>query len=247
MHLKCSTADLKANLFEYKENNISSYSFYQHNNNLSNLEWTPYKQSDNNDFMSNDEDDNVDNNMTIICKKLKELERRLHKNDISGKSDCFWCTCGFDNPAIYIPMYKTHDGGYKVKGNFCRPECAVAYLFDSKEDTSVKAEYYSLLNFIYGKIFNYTKNIKPAPDPRYLLTKYLGNLTIQEYRKMFDGDRLLFIVDKPLSRQFPELHEDNDDFIINNTSILSTSKYKFKKKDPPKPKNEIIKEQFARY
>lgn len=244
MHLKCSSSDLKNNIFEYKENDIASYSFNQ-NNNVNNLEWNTYNNNNNCDYISLEECENVDNNINITYKKLRNLEKKLHKNDISGKSDCFWCTCGFDNPPIYIPTSKTPDGGYKVYGNFCRPECAAAFLFKSEEDSSSKSEYYSLLNFVYGKIFNYTKNIKPAPDPRYLLNKYLGNLTIQEYRKLFNSDRLLFIVDKPLSRQFPELHEDNDEFIINNTSIPSASKYKFKKKEPSKPKNEIIKETFA--
>ena len=30
------------------------------------------------------------------------------------------------------------------------------------------------------------------------------------------SERLFLIVDKPLTRIMPELHEDNDDFIINN-------------------------------
>ena len=33
-----------------------------------------------------------------------------------------------------------------------------------------------------------------------------GNLTIQEYRKLLKSERLLLIVDKPLTRILPELH-----------------------------------------
>ena len=40
-------------------------------------------------------------------------------------------------------------------------------------DSSEKFERYQLLNFIYGKIYNYKINIKPAPNPYYLLDKYL--------------------------------------------------------------------------
>jgi hypothetical protein len=36
------------------------------------------------------------------------------------------------------------------------------------------------MNHIYSKIYDYTKNIKPAPDPHYMLDKFYGNLTIQE-------------------------------------------------------------------
>ena len=42
-----------------------------------------------------------------IWKKLKTLENDLHTNNINlKKSACFWCTCEFDNPSIYIPKCK---------------------------------------------------------------------------------------------------------------------------------------------
>ena len=66
------------------------------------------------------------------------------------------------------------------------------------------------------------KNIKPAPDPFYTLDKYYGNLSIQEYRKLLKHDRLLLVVDKPLTRSLPELHEDNDEFTINNKALLQS-------------------------
>ena len=53
-------------------------------------------------------------------------------------------------------------------------------------------ERYALLNNIYGKVYNYETNIKPAPSPFYTLDKYYGNLTIQEYRKLLKNDTLLF-------------------------------------------------------
>jgi len=82
-------------------------------------------------------------------------------------------------------------------------------------DTSTQFERYYLLNNIYGKIYNYNKNIKPAPNPHYLLKKYNGNMEIQEYRKLLENERLLLVVDKPLSKTFPEIFEDNDDFLVN--------------------------------
>ena len=42
-----------------------------------------------------------------IWKKIKDLTINLHTNNISDKrSACFWCTCEFDNPPIYIPKYE---------------------------------------------------------------------------------------------------------------------------------------------
>ena len=99
-----------------------------------------------------------------------------------------------------------------------------------KIDSSSKFERYSLLNNLYNKVFEYKKNIKPAPDPHYFLERFCGNLTIQEYRQLLKSDRLFLIVDKPLTRVLPELHEDNDEFIINNKIIPTSSNYNLKKK-----------------
>ena len=166
-----------------------------------------------------------------IWRKLKILEHNLHINNISDKkSACFWCSHDFDNPPIYIPKYELNDT-YHCYGCFCSPECATASLFKEPIDTSTKFERYHLINHIYCKIYNYNKNVKPAPDPYYTLNKYYGNLTIQEYRKLLKNDRLILIVDKPFTRSLPELHEDNDDFILNNKTIPNTmNKYKMKQK-----------------
>ena len=179
---------------------------------------------------TNSNEEAIDNTK-ILWKKIKELTINLHKNNLQDKrSDCFWCTCAFDNPPLYIPKYELNNI-YYCYGCFCSPECATAFLFKETIDSSTRFERYHLLNHIYCKIYNYTKNIKPAPDPYYTLNKYYGNLTIQEYRLLLKNERILIIVDKPLSRILPELHEDND-CIINNmkTGNLSSTKFHIKKK-----------------
>lgn len=183
---------------------------------------------------------------TPIWKKLKDLQKQLHNNDISDKkSACFWCTYDFDNPSIYIPKFKIRDS-YHVYGCFCSPECGLSYLMNENIDTSVKMERYQLLNFIYGKIYEYKKNIKPAPNPYYLLDKYYGNLNIQEYRNLLTNDRLLLIVDKPLTRILPELHEENNDFLLNNNTNVSSSSFQIKKKTKKNnSKNDIVNEKFG--
>jgi len=189
--------------------------------------------------INNDVDD-----IKEIWKKLSELEIQLHNNDTSDKkSACFWDTCDFDNPPIYIPKYELN-GVIHVYGCFCCPECGVAFLMRENIDSATKFERYHLMNRIYGKIYNYEKNIKPAPNPYYILDKYYGNLTIPQYRKLLKHERLLLIVDKPLTRQLPELHQDNDDFIINNNSIPS-SKYKLRRKGTKQTKNDILNEKFG--
>jgi hypothetical protein len=81
-----------------------------------------------------------------------------------------------------------------------------------------------------------------------MLEKYYGNLNIQEYRSLLRNDKLFLIVDKPLTRILPELHEDNDDFIINN-KIIPSNTYQIKKKIQGKTqtqnKNNIFNEKFS--
>lgn len=181
-----------------------------------------------------------------ICKKLKYLEHDLHINNVNNKhSACFWDTCEFDNSPIYIPKHFIN-GSYEVYGCFCSAECAVAYLMNENIDTSSKFERYHLLNHVYGKIYGHNKDIKPAASPYYMLEKYYGNLSIQEYRSLLRNERFFLVIDKPLTRVLPELHEDNDEFILNN-KIIPSNIYQVKSKLQNKKQNKtsILNEQFG--
>jgi hypothetical protein len=161
------------------------------------------------------------------------LEHNLHNNISDKKSACFWCTYDFDNPSIFIPKFQIKDT-YHVYGCFCSPECAVAYLMEESIDSSIKFERYSLLNNIYSKIYEYNNNIKPAPNPHYMLEKFYGNLSIQEYRNFLKSHRLYLMIDKPLTRILPEYYEENDDFIINH-KVIPSSNIQTLKKNSVKP------------
>ena len=79
-----------------------------------------------------------------------------------------------------------------------------------------------------------------------MLQKFLGNLTVQEYRSILGNERLFLIVDKPLTRILPELHEYNDEFILNNKIIPSNNyqlKTRLQKKKPNK--TSIVNEKFG--
>ena len=89
----------------------------------------------------------------------------------------------------------------------------------------------SNLYITYNNICNNTdKPIKPAPDPHYLLSKFYGNLSIEEYRKLLKSDHLLYIVNKPLTHSLPELYEDNNEFLVNNKTTIPNAISKSKKK-----------------
>jgi hypothetical protein len=176
-----------------------------------------------------------------IWKRISQLKLNFHKNDSLGiqRSACFWDTCEFDTPPIHIPMSSTK--GY---GCFCHPECAVAFLMNENIDTSIKFERYYLLNSIYGPIYNYNKSIKPAANPHYLLNKFYGNLTINEYRKLFQCEQVVYMVNKPLTNVLPELYEDNNDFFIGN-KIIQNNTIEIKKKVVKNAKSSIINEAFG--
>lgn len=267
LHLKCSMKDLHNSETEPTYNNpVESFHFSTSKNELSyEVISKPaaitenellYMYNSNDDLMCGGGDPIFENTQSStlcqpsdtkeIWRKLKILEKSLHLNDISDKkSACFWCSYDFDNSPIYIPKHFIKNS-YHVYGCFCSPECAVAYLMNENIDTSTKFERYQLINHIYSKIYEYKKNIKPAPDPYHMLERYYGNLTIQEYRALLKSERLFLIVDKPLTRILPELHEDNDEFIINN-KIIPSNNFQVKKKIQKKLQNKstILNEKFG--
>ena len=192
--------------------------------------------------------------MKEINTRLKKLKIQFYKNVTDKKSACFWCTYPFDNSPCYIPKYEMDESicGY---GSFCRPECAVAFLMKENIDDSMKFERYHLLNQIYSKVYNFKKNIKPAPNPHYLLDKFFGNLSIQEYRRLLKSEHMLLVIEKPLTRILPELHEDNEEFIMGIYGGIKTTQtqqqnggvYKVKRhseKQQGPSKTSIIKETF---
>jgi hypothetical protein len=221
---------------------------FAYNNSTSNICKVCNLSSENND---EEEDDEI--NIKDINIKLKKLKLQLYKStNLDKKSACFWCTYDYDNQPCYIPKYEM-DGELCGYGSFCRPECAVAYLMKESIDDSMKFERYHLLNQMYSKIYNYKKNIKPAPNPYFLLDKYFGNLSIQEYRKLLKTEHMLLVVDKPMTRILPELHEDSEDFIMNiyggkqlqtnQTGVYKVKRQSEKQKGPSK--SSIMKENFG--
>ena len=139
-----------------------------------------------------------------VNQKLKNISARLHQNEINGRSDCFWCTCHYDTHPIYIPKCIQQDQ-FQVYGSFCCVQCAAGYLFHEKIDHSTKFERYHLLQELY----DVEKTVIPAPAPFYLLSKFFGTLSIEEYREAIT-DKVCMVMDKPISCTYPELIQSMD-------------------------------------
>jgi len=251
LHLRCKIEDLEENgmisalsydpnineviPYNHENNDLSKYTSANVTTNINPNPNTNTNTNTNTNFIVGNEviknygDEVMDENtnesfINDINNKLKVLTKNLQTNNIHDKkSACFWCTTSFDNLPIYIPKFELN-GVYNCYGCFCSPECATAFLFKETIDTASKFERYSLLNHIYAKIYNYNKNIIPAPNPLYTLDKFYGNLTIQEYRKQLKSERLLLIVDKPLTRILPEIYEDLNDPLMNNLELKHNKK-----------------------
>ena len=225
LHLKCNVSELN-------KDRVASSCNYE------NFQFEEDKTSEFHEINTNVSLDNND-----INQKLLQLSMNLHTNNVSeNKSACFWCTHDFDNPPIHIPSHEVN-GSYHCYGCFCSPECAVAYLFKEEIDTTAQFERYHMINHLYCKIYNYETNVKPAPNPHYTLEKFYGNLNIQEYRKLLSNERLLLVIDKPLTRVLPELHEDNKTFLLNSNIIPSANQFTIRK-HKQQSKSKIIANQF---
>jgi hypothetical protein len=261
LHLKCSMNDLD-NIKDNENEGLDAYNthiydeFVYNYQKMNEQKFTPtYINSKNNEFDTDydaDADDSEyncrdrdnNNNIKEIWKKLKQLECNLHINNISKKSCCFWDTCDFDTPPIYIPKYFINNS-YHVYGCFCSPECAVAYLNNEQIDRSSKSERYQLLHDIYSKIYEYNNPIKEASDPRYLLDKFFGNLSIKEYRNLLKYGTSYHVIDKPLTKVYPEIHENNEDYILNNKTIPLNRRLQGKSLSKKQNKTSILSENFG--
>ena len=126
---------------------------------------------------------------------LVQYHNSAERKEIPMQSDasCFWCCHSFTHRPVVLPIRDT--GEYlQVMGNFCSPECAVAYLFDMRQDSHTRWEQLALLYRVYGEACH--GKIHPAPH-RTVLTLFGGSLSIQEYRQMIQSQKVRVDVHLP--------------------------------------------------
>ena len=119
---------------------------------------------------------------------LVQYHNSAERKEIPMQSDaaCFWCCHSFAHRPVVLPIRDT--GEYlQVMGNFCSPECSVAYLFDMRQDSHTRWEQLALLYRVYGEACG--GKIHPAPH-RTVLTLFGGSLSIQEYRQMIQSQKV---------------------------------------------------------
>lgn len=140
------------------------------------------------DFIKKQRDCDFENisvkpNKSTVEKCLIQFDESNKTNNWPSSTSiyCWWCCHPFSGTPCSLPC-EFKSGTFIVSGIFCSPECAAAYNFDDTNSGFDLWERYSLLNFLYRKVYN-DRNIKiKSAPPRQTLKIFGGNLTIKEYR-----------------------------------------------------------------
>ena len=119
--------------------------------------------------------------------------RKEKKLPESTETACFWCCHGFEGMPCIIPEREVN-GVYNVYGNFCSPECGVAYLLSENLDPHVRWERMALLHRVYDK--EAKGRIFPAPG-RECLALFGGPLTIESFRSTVREGRVRIDIHMP--------------------------------------------------
>ena len=141
----------------------------------------------------------VEENRPLQCFVRAELMvefkdmRKEKKLPESTETACFWCCHAFEGMPCVIPEREVH-AIYNVYGNFCSPECGVAYLLSENLDPHVRWERMALLHRVYDK--EAKGRIFPAAA-RECLRLFGGPLTIESFRSTVRAGRVRIDVHMP--------------------------------------------------
>jgi hypothetical protein len=125
---------------------------------------------------------NIKDTLLIKYKDTEEIKSIPESSDAA----CFWCCHTFTNRPVVLPLRDQGEYLY-VFGNFCCPECAMAYLFDIRQDSHTRWEQLALLYRIYNDACN--NKIYPAPSKN-VLKLFGGPLSIEEYRNLIRSQKV---------------------------------------------------------
>lgn len=184
---------------------------------------------------SNDEENNNFDkclNTNNTCMKKKKINRiMVYFNEYNNRNEwpsssnikCLWCCHNFDSIPCALPMKYFNDIFY-VFGNFCSPECAAAYNFESNDEDKELWERYTLLNYLYSIILDKPNiYIKLAPS-RLSLKIFGGLLDINEFRECNNNYYQNYrIVLPPMVSIIPSIEEIKKDTLKKKSTLFTTN------------------------
>ena len=143
--------------------------------------------------------------------------KEICENTCSNCELCWNCCHKLPNQPISIPL-KYNKKVFYIYGNFCQYECGARYIFDTFNDKN-KWDIYSLLNLYYNKVNNTIgKSVSLAPS-KYILHKFGGTMSIDEYRTTTNKYSLYLPPIVPINHSIPK---------ISDSSSSQTNKHNFK-------------------
>lgn len=138
---------------------------------------------------------------------LKTVLDKVSCDSYNSQTACFWCCHGFSWARCILPKsYDTYKNIYIAEGNFCSPECALAYNYhDTRSSDSTKWNQHSLLATMYSGLYK-DKLLSPAP-PRASLRMFGGPLDIAQFREYTSGENHIVQSELPPIRLiFPSMN-----------------------------------------
>ena len=108
---------------------------------------------------------------------------------------CYWCSNSFTNAPCFLPA-KEDSGIYHVYGNFCTPQCGLAYLLNEHLDSHVRWERMALLHRMYRPTGSPGGRLYPAP-PRECLLSFGGTHTYEGFRNIIQKAAVRVDIQKP--------------------------------------------------
>lgn len=140
--------------------------------------------------------------------------RWIEKTEVA----CLWCCHQFKNTPWGIP-FKFANDRFQLFGNFCLPNCALAYILQNYKDDDYLWEKVALLNLLFFKVCGKYKNLMPSFD-KMSLKMFGGTLEVEEYRSIIvENEKSYSIEFPPCNTIIPMLEEIYKKTNLNNTFI----------------------------
>ena len=143
---------------------------------------------------------------------VKTILQNIDKQSYTNVA-CYWCCHKFDHEYMGLPVsYKGNT--FEICGCFCSFECMCAYNFYSNENSHNIWEVYNLINIMANKL-EYSSLVYPAP-PRKCLTFFGGYMSIDEFRKFRNANKIINANRCPMVVMVDQIEEINDYYHNHN-------------------------------
>lgn len=119
--------------------------------------------------------------------------KQTHELPSESSLGCFWCCETFSGRPCVIPT-RVLERVWHVYGNFCTPQCGMAYLLSEILDTHTRWERIALLHRLYGA--QCSGRVYPAPS-REVLQRFGGPVSPSDFRAICEGQRVRVDIAQP--------------------------------------------------